>query len=220
MNPNSNPPARDETPASRGLDFAHRWLPRAGRAGATLVLLHGTGGNEDSLLRLGQALAPEANLLGVRGKVLENGLPRFFRRLAEGVFDQEDLSRRTGELARFLAAAAHHYDFGLDALTAVGYSNGANMAASLLLRRPEILPRGILLRAMVPFTPTEPLDLRDTAALICAGRRDPIVPVDQPAALAALLEAAGAQVTLEWQDAGHELTDGDLQIAQRWLARG
>src|SRR6186997_2036988 len=132
-------------------DFIHEFL--AGSSNRTLLLLHGTGGNERDLLPLGRELDPNAALLSPRGKILENGMPRFFRRLAEGVFDLEDLKFRTNELADFVTAAAQHYGFTLDNLVAVGYSNGANIAASMLLLRPEILHRAVLFRAMVPLIP-------------------------------------------------------------------
>jgi phospholipase/carboxylesterase len=199
------------------LDFIHRWIPGTD-PGRTLLLLHGTGGNEDSLMSLGRTLAPNAGLLGVRGKVLENGMPRFFRRLAEGVFDEADLARRTAELIDFLPAAAAQYGFVPASLVAVGYSNGANIAASVLLTAPGTLPRAILLRAMVPFTPATPLAPAPAAVLIAAGRHDPIVPRDQPETLAGLLRAAGAEVEVHWEDVGHELTQADVQTALVWLA--
>src|SRR6184192_4850281 len=132
-------------------DFIHEFV--LGKSERTLLLLHGTGGNERDLIPLGHELDPNAALLSPRGKVLENRLPRFFRRLAEGVFDLEDLKNRTHELADFVAAAAKHYGFASDNLVAVGYSNGANIAASMLLLRPEILSDAILFRAMVPLIP-------------------------------------------------------------------
>src|SRR2546427_8680531 len=136
-------------------DFIHEFVP--GSSSRTLLLLHGTGGNERDLIPLGGALDPNASLLGPRGKVLENGMPRFFRRLAEGVFDLEDLKHRTNELADFVTAAAQHYGFASDEVVAVGYSNGANIAASMLLLRPKILSTAILFRAMVPLVPeTQP----------------------------------------------------------------
>src|SRR4029077_1658625 len=136
-------------------DFLHEFVP--GTSERTLLLLHGTGGNERDLIPLGRELDPNASLLSPRGKVLENGMPRFFRRLAEGVFDLEDLKERTHELADFVVSAAAHYKIDIKNITAVGYSNGANIAASMLLLRPEILPAAVLFRAMVPLTPkTQP----------------------------------------------------------------
>lgn len=200
------------------IDFVHRFLPAPTPAAApTLLLLHGTGGSETDLLPLGQALLPGANLLSPRGKVLENGMPRFFRRLAEGVFDQADLQVRTGELAEFLADAAARYGFDANRVIAVGYSNGANIAASLLLRQPEKLAGAVLFHPMVPFVPETLPDLTGKPIFIGAGRNDPIVPVANTEALAALFERAGAEVTQQWHRGGHSLTQEEVQAAQAWL---
>src|SRR3954471_5740183 len=158
------------------LAFVHRYVP--GRTARTLLLLHGTGGNETDLLSLGADLDPSAALLSPRGKVLENGMPRFFRRLAEGVFDEEDVIRRAGELADFTLAAAKEYEFDPQSVTAVGYSNGANIAAAILLLRPEVFSRAILFRAMVPLTPARLPNLANLRALISSGKRDPIIPME------------------------------------------
>lgn len=200
----------------RELGFVHRFIP-AQQPGTTLLLLHGTGGDEDDLLRVGQRLAPGAALLSPRGKVLENGMPRFFRRLAEGLFDLKDLTFRTHELADFLAAASSRYGFPPDRVFAAGYSNGANIAASLLLLRPEALAGAVLFRPMVPLTPESMPDLSAKRAFISAGRHDPIVPPEQPERLAALLRGAGAEVALRWSAAGHALTGEDIEAAREWL---
>ena len=134
-------------------DFIHEFV--AGKSNRTLLLLHGTGGNERDLIPLGRELDPNAALLSPRGKILENGMPRFFRRLAEGVFDLEDLKKRTHELADFVVAAADRYKIDIHNIVAVGYSNGANIAASMLLLRPEILSAAILFRAMLPLVPDQ-----------------------------------------------------------------
>src|SRR5881398_8668 len=152
-------------------DFIHEFI--SGGSSRTLLLLHGTGGNERDLIPLGRALDPNASLLGPRGKVLENGMPRFFRRLAEGVFDLQDLKYRTNELADFVTAAAQHYGFATDQLVAVGYSNGANIAASMVLLRPEALPSAILFRAMVPLYPQTQPNLSSVRVWIGAGTNDP-----------------------------------------------
>jgi phospholipase/carboxylesterase len=199
----------------RELDFTHRYVE--GSSDVTLLLLHGTGGNEDDLLPLGRALAPEATLLSPRGKVLEGGMPRFFRRVAMGVFDVDDLKKRTHELADFVEDAARVYGFDPDGVVAVGYSNGANIAASALLLRPNLLRAAALLHAMVPFDPDDLPDLSGTSVLVTAGRRDPIVPSDQPERLAEILEGAGANVTLAWQPGGHELGREELAAVQSWL---
>jgi predicted esterase len=198
--------------------FVHRFLPGPQPAEApTLLLLHGTGGNENDLLPLGQALLPGANLLSPRGKVLEQGMPRFFRRLAEGVFDQADLQLRTGELADFLTEAADQYDFDPARVIAVGYSNGANIAASLLLRQPEKLAAAVLFHPMVPFVPETLPALSGKGIFLGAGRNDPIVPVANTEELSALFTKAGAEVTQLWHRGGHSLTQDEVQAAHNWL---
>ncbi|RPJ62686.1 MAG: alpha/beta hydrolase [Acidobacteria bacterium] len=199
------------------LAFTHRYEPSA-RAGApTLLLLHGTGGNEDDLLPLGRMIAPGAALLSPRGKVLENGAPRFFRRLAEGVFDLQDLAARTDELADFVDSAAVRYGFDPARVVGVGYSNGANIASSLLFRRPGALAAAVLFRPMVPFEPATAVDLRGVGVFMSSGRLDPIVPLEHPERLRQLLSDAGADVTLHWHPGGHELSDEDLVAAREWV---
>jgi len=193
-------------------DFIHEFVP--GSSSRTLLLLHGTGGNERDLIPLGRELDPNAALLSPRGKVLENGMPRFFRRLAEGVFDLEDLKHRTNELSDFVAAAAQHYGFASDNVIAVGYSNGANIAASLLLLRPETLSAAILFRAMVPLIPETQPNLSSARVWIGAGDQDPIVPASETKRLAELLRRAGADVTIRFAKAGHGLTNDDLEAAR------
>ena len=186
----------------------------------TLLLLHGTGGDEHDLLALGRELAPGASLLSPRGNVLEGAMPRFFKRLAEGVFDLADLERRTKDLAAFVREAAELYGFDLDRVTAVGFSNGANIAASILLRDPGLLKRAILFRAMVPFEPEQTPRLEGTSVYIGAGRLDPIIPQANVERLAAILRDGGAAVTLDWQPAGHGLTKSDVDNARAWLEKG
>ncbi len=200
------------------LDFAHRFVP-ANASTLTLLLLHGTGGSEDDLLPLGKMLAPRAALLAPRGKVLEHGMPRFFRRLAEGVFDAEDLRRRTHELADFVRSAAEAYRFDPRHVIAAGYSNGANIAASLLLLRPETLAGAVLLRAVLPLEPEAAPRLDGVRVLIAAGRRDPYAPAERVEALAALLRECGAAVELRASEAGHELTQGEIEAARDWIER-
>ena len=205
------------------LGFVHRYVPpEAGSevaGGTTLLLLHGTGGDENDLLPLGRSLLPGAAMLSPRGNVLERGAPRFFRRLAEGVFDQEDLALRTEELAQFIEAASVTYALERDGLVAVGFSNGANIAGSLLLRKPGLLRGAVLLSPMVPYEPGALPDLAGTAVFIGAGRNDPIAPTEQVERLASILRAAGADVTVHWQNAGHTVTKDELDAAQRWIAR-
>ncbi|MDQ3814159.1 MAG: alpha/beta hydrolase [Armatimonadota bacterium] len=201
--------------AADDLGFIHRFI--SGRGGLTLLLLHGTGGSESDLIELGRALDPTAALLSPRGKVLENGMPRFFRRLAEGVFDEQDLIRRTHELADFVTAAAQYYGFDPRSVIAGGYSNGANIAGGLLLLRPEALSGAILLRPMVPLVPDTLPDLRETPVFISAGNYDPLVPVSNTERLVSLLGEAGADVTVVFEDAGHGLTSADVEAARDWL---
>jgi len=191
----------------------HRFEPGTSPA---LLLLHGTGGDENDLITLGQLIRPGAALLSPRGEVDENGQLRFFRRLAPGIFDQDDLVRRTHQLADFAEdqSERHH----LRQIVAVGYSNGANIAASMLLLRPGVLSAAILLRAMVPLEPPHPPDLGDVPVLILAGRHDEMMSADQPQRLAALLLGAGAEVTLDWQDTGHSIGSPDCRAAAQWLA--
>ena len=197
------------------LNFVHQFIP--GSSERTLLLLHGTGGDENELVPLGRELDPAAGLLSPRGPVLENGRARFFRRLAEGVFDLEDLERRTDELAEFVMAAAEGYGFEAAKLVAVGYSNGANIAASVLLRRPGVLRAAILLRAMVPFMPEELPDLRGVQVWIGGGKQDTIIPRANTERLAEMLSGAGAEVSARFFDAGHGLTSAELVLAKRWL---
>lgn len=200
------------------LDFVHHFLAgQAGLSGRTLLLLHGTGGSEDDLIPLGRKLDPTASLLSPRGKVLENGMPRFFRRLAEGVFDEEDVVRRANELADFIRDAAVQYMFDPKRVIAVGYSNGANIAAAILFLRPEVLGGAVLFRAMVPLTPAVMPKLTHLPVLLSSGREDPIVPIESVQRLEAVLRDAGADVALRLQAAGHPLVLGDIYVAREWL---
>jgi len=198
-------------------DFLHEFVH--GNSDRTLLLLHGTGGNERDLIPLGRELDPNASLLSPRGKILENGMPRFFRRLAEGVFDLEDLKTRTNELADFVAAAVRHYKLAADDVVGVGYSNGANIAASMLLLRPEIMHAAILFRAMVPLVPDKLPELSSVHIWIGAGDQDPIIPASETKRLAELLRRAGADVTIRFAAAAHGLTNDDLEAAHDWLVR-
>jgi predicted esterase/catechol 2,3-dioxygenase-like lactoylglutathione lyase family enzyme len=212
-----------EDVSGEALGFVHRYVPPDTRGelagGTTLLLLHGTGGDEEDLIPVGRELLPGAGILSPRGKVLERGAPRFFRRLAEGVFDQEDLARRTEELSAFIESAIATYQLEPDGIVAVGFSNGANIAASLLLRRPGLLRGAVLFSPMVPFEPTSRSQLAGTSVFIGAGRADPIAEPAQAERLAALLREAGADVTLHWEAGGHSLTHGELEAARDWITR-
>jgi phospholipase/carboxylesterase len=201
-------------------EFIHRFIPASSKTkqtNLTLLLLHGTGGTEDDLIPLGKDLASYASLLTVRGKVLENGMPRFFRRLEEGVFDLEDLKIRTDELAEFILKSSSVYEFDLKKIIAVGYSNGANIAASLLLRRQEVLAGAILFRAMVPFIPDVLPDLSKKSIILLEGMYDPIVSKQEAESLLKIFTKARSNVTMKWQDSGHNLTQKDIESAKKWL---
>ncbi|MGV7034278.1 alpha/beta hydrolase [Methylobacterium symbioticum] len=201
---------------SATLSFIHRFEPGTDRARAPLLLLHGTGGDETDLLPLGRAVAPGASLLAPRGQVLEHGQPRFFRRLAEGVFDEADLRARVDDLARFVAEARAAY--GLPAPVALGFSNGANIAAATLLLRPEALAGAALVRAMVPLAEPPETDLGAKPVLILSGALDPIVPAANAQALAGQLARAGARVEHRTLPAGHGLGQADVTLLRSWLA--
>ncbi len=194
----------------------HRFEPARAEGRPPLLLLHGTGGDEHDLLPLGRALAPGSALLSPRGKVLENGMPRFFRRLAEGVFDEADLRQRAADLAGFVTEARSAY--GIAAPVAVGFSNGANIAAAVLLLHPGALSGAILLRAMVPLDEAPAGDLSGTPVLILSGAGDPIVPAENAARLAEMLAAAGAAVEHRTIAGGHGLSQTDVDLAKAWLA--
>lgn len=201
------------------LGFIHRFVP--GQSSRTLLLLHGTGGNEDDLLALGQAIDPAAALLSPRGKVLENGAPRFFRRLAEGVFDEADVVHRAKELSAFVEDAIRVYDIDASNLVAVGYSNGANIAAAMLMLGLSQFSSAILFRAMVPLSNVQPRpDLRSVKVQLLAGKLDRIATPAIVGALAGLLRGAGAAVTVEIQTSGHELTSQDVAAAREWMDNG
>jgi phospholipase/carboxylesterase len=197
--------------------YVHHWQVGATTDAPTLLLLHGTGGDENDLIPLARMVAPGAALLSVRGNVLEHGAPRFFRRLSEGVFDLEDLARRTADLADFVGEAAAQYEFASESVYALGFSNGANIAASVLLSRPEVLTGAVLIRAMVPFEPERRVDLGGRAVLLSQGRMDPLIPATGSARLATLLEESGADVTVAWQQASHGLVQGDITSVRDWL---
>jgi phospholipase/carboxylesterase len=198
--------------------FQHRFDPGASLASPTLLLLHGTGGDESDLLGVGRSIAPSANLLSPRGRVMENGMPRFFRRFAEGIFDEEDILSRAQELAGFIGAAAVHYGFDAQRVIAFGYSNGANIAGAMLLLHPAALAGAILLRPMVPLVPQNVPDLHGKEILIEAGSADTMGSISEIQRLVVLLGKGGAHITIKQHHAGHGLTHDDFGEAQKWLS--
>lgn len=182
-----------------------------------MIMFHGTGGDENDLLPLAELLSPGSSALGVRGNVLENGMPRFFRRLSEGVFDEEDLVFRTKEVKEFLDEAAAQHGFSTDNLVAVGYSNGANIAGSLLLHYGPVFKSAILLHPMVPLRGLTLPDMKDISVFIGAGMNDPLIPVHESRELAEMLEGAGAAVTTFWSNQGHRLDVEEAEAARDWL---
>jgi predicted esterase len=204
--------------------FIHRFVaPSPSGPKTTLLLLHGTGGDEQDLIPLGRRLLPGAALLSPRGRVIEHGMPRFFRRLAEGVFDLDDLKLQTDALAQFVGSASQKYGLVDNKLIAIGYSNGANIAASLLLTYPHLLSGAALFRPMVPFRPglapnTTSPDLKDIPVLLAAAKHDQIVSPEQTSELSQILTTAGARVSTHWHPGGHELGPDDVAAAKEWLS--
>jgi phospholipase/carboxylesterase len=182
----------------------------------TLLLLHGTGGNEMDLVPLAAKIDEDCSILSIRGNVLENGMPRFFKRLAEGVFDEADLVFRTNELNDFLDEAAIKYDLDRSNLVALGYSNGANIAGSLLFHYQHALRGAMLLHPMVPRRGIQLPDLTNTPIFISAGANDPICPPVETKELHTILENAHADVEVHWENYGHQLTYSELEAARNW----
>jgi predicted esterase len=204
---------------SDAASFIHQYRPPTVSGAPVLLLLHGTGGNEHDLLPLADQLMPGAGVLSPRGKILERGALRFFRRLSEGVLDVEDLRFRAAELAAWVTAATAHYRLDAAHVVAVGFSNGANIASGMVLLCPGTLAGAALFRAMVPLVP-EPLPvLPQTPVLVSNGRTDQLVSADETGRLVALLRASGADVTQVWQDTGHTFVPGDISDARAWLQR-
>ena len=199
------------------LGFIHRFVPGEESAD-TLLVLHGTGGNENDLVGIGQAIAPGAAIISPRGNVLENGAPRFFKRIAEGVFDPREVRSRADELARFIRAAAITYRLNASRIFALGYSNGANVASTVMLIEPGVIQGAVLLRPMVVYEPPEKVDLTGSSVFISAGRMDAIVPSDSVERLADMFRSANADVTLRWQISGHNLLPSEIREAADWYA--
>jgi phospholipase/carboxylesterase len=199
------------------LSFTHRYEAASDPAKPPLLLLHGTGGDENDLIDLGRVVAPGSALLSPRGKVLEGGMSRFFRRLAEGVFDEDDLRRRTSELADFIVEARDAY--GLAAPVALGFSNGANIAAALLFLRPEVLSGAILLRGMTPLKELPAADLTGKPVFMASGAMDPLIPAANAGRLADALVERGASLQHQAVPTGHNLSQPDVDMAKNWLDR-
>lgn len=197
----------------------HLFKERVSPSKPTFLLLHGTGGNEQDLLPLAQMIDPEAAVLSVRGNILENGMPRFFRRLAEGVFDEQNLEEETKHLADFIDEAAAQYGFDRSNVIAIGYSNGANIAGSLLFRYQNVLKGAILHHPMVPVRGLSLPDLKQVPVFIGAGENDPICPAEESKELKELLESAGAEVEIDWGQNGHSLTQSEIEAARHWYMK-
>ena len=200
------------------LGFAHHFVPGKTPRAPTLLLLHGTGGNEGDLIPLAGLLDPDAAMLSPRGKVLEAGMPRWFRRIREGVFDEADLVARAADLRRFIEEAVTRYELDPGRVIAVGFSNGANIAAALHLLHPTVLRGSVLFRAMVPLEPAITPDLVGIPVFLAAGRHDPMIAPENVERLATLLREAGADVTLSWEPQGHNLVAHEIDLARQWLA--
>lgn len=209
-------PERDD--ALDSLGFVHRFVPATDpSARGALLLLHGTGGDENDLISIGNAVAPGLALVSPRGNAIENGAPRFFRRLSEGRFDPAEVRFSALQLAEFIRATVAAYDIDPIKLFALGYSNGANIASSVMFLYPGLLAGAVLLRPMIVLEPEEMHDLTGRTIFIGAGRLDTIVPTDQPERLANMFRKRGASVTLSWQVSGHNLAPADIAAAARWL---
>jgi predicted esterase len=200
------------------LDFIHAYQKVDG-AKKTLVLLHGTGGGEKEFFPLAEIIAPNASLLGVRGKVIENGMPRYFQRYALGVFNQQDIRERAYELNNFVGMASRVYGFDKENVCVMGFSNGANMAVNMLMLYPGLFKQAMLFRAMITLQVYDIPVLKNTEILMSAGENDPVVPVGNTEALYKLFQNAGAKVDLHWQNSEHALTEADILLAQEWWSK-
>lgn len=185
----------------------------------TLFMLHGTGGTEKDLLPVASRISPDSSVLSVRGNVLENGMPRFFKRLAEGVFDEEDLRYRTRELKNYMEEAAIKYGFERQNVVVIGYSNGANMAGSLLFHYEDVFAGAILLHPMVPLRKIPIPEMTNLPIFIGAGKNDPICPPEETKELERMLAMKNADVTVHWGNDGHQLTYAEIDAAAAWFRK-
>jgi phospholipase/carboxylesterase len=199
--------------------FHPKWIPAFENSAKafTILLLHGTGGDENDLIPIGRLFGANVNLLSIRGQVSENGMNRFFKRLGMGIFDVEDLKLRASELADFLKLAAEQYKFDEKKVVALGYSNGANIAGGLLLGHPGVLTGAMLLRPMIPYIPDSLPTLTHTKVLLNAGKQDNTMNSHEPEKWSELLEKAGANVMLQTLDTGHNLIRTDMELAVSWF---
>jgi phospholipase/carboxylesterase len=199
------------------VDFIHQFVP--GKSGATILLLHGTGGDENDLMPIGKGLAPGSAILSPRGRVSEHGAARFFARIAPGVFDEKEVRTRAAELAEWIESAIAKYSIDQTKIYALGYSNGANIAAAMMLLHPGVIAGGLLLRPMAVIRPQPLPDLKGAPILISAGQHDHEIPAPEAEALGRLLSEAGAVVDFAMQNSGHELIPTDFQIGKQWFAQ-
>ena len=200
------------------LEYNYIFVPSDNNSDLTLILLHGTGGDEYNLLDIGKKLDPHAHLISPRGNVLEGQYNRFFERLSEGVFNEADIKKRSIDLSSFIESAKEKHDLKTTNIIAVGFSNGANIAASILLLYPQVLDGAILLRAMLPIKPPEKPNLSNKPILLLSGINDRMMAESKVKELAELFQAGGANLTHEWQNAGHNLTYQDIEISAKWLS--
>lgn len=197
------------------MSFVYRYLPGTGEDPRTAIVFHGTGGDENSLVPFAQSLMPGAAILSLRGRVDENGMPRFFRRFAEGAFDYDSIRIESDAVAEFLKQASVDYGIDLETAVGVGYSNGANIAWSTLLRHPGSFGTLVLFRPMVTLDDSS--DLTGKRIFVGTAEQDPIVPIENVQRLIEQMKSCGAQVEVSWHPGGHQLTRGEITLASSWL---
>ncbi|MDB4978765.1 MAG: phospholipase/Carboxylesterase [Candidatus Peribacteria bacterium] len=201
---------------SSSFGMHHIFIPSDKPDAPTLLLLHGTGGDEYDLVHIGQSLLPGAAILSARGNVQQQGMNRYFLRKPDGSFDTDDLLFRTGELNGFILLATEHYNIDRSTLIAVGYSNGATIAASILLVHPKTLHLAVLLHPALPFMPEQKPHIT-AHVFMTAGRNDEMIPFERTKALATLLSSCGAEVAFHAEEGGHRITESELEAAREWI---